>query len=456
MKQGKKALSVVFATVLILVTVVIAAGSASAVTYTLDSPTIESLENVTDGVMIRWKAVDGAENYAVYSRTGNGSWASKGKTQNNYFVDTAVNGGKTYEYKVRCVSDSGIFLSPNTEQTPSVTYIAAPSVTSLSNALDGITVKFTLRTGATDYLIYRRDASQAERFVGVAESSSFTDTTVRSGVAYSYAVKAVSASNAAGSALSAYSDGKKFLSAPTVTNRVNKAAGVSIGWDAVPGAEYYCVLRKTETGSWTRKAVTTDTSYLDTAVTGGKRYQYKVRCSTSSGNTYLSANPTDYSDGTFLTTPKVSSLTNTDEGVQVKWNKVSAADEYVIYRRLSTKTTWVQKATLSAEQNTWLDTNTFNGSTYIYSVRAVSNTGNQSSRYTGGLSIMFLKSPEIKTISNLSTGVKMTWNSVKGAQAHVSSMTTAPVPARTAILRRAFPALSRRWSLSMAITVLSA
>jgi fibronectin type 3 domain-containing protein len=102
------------------------------------------------------------------------------------------------------------------------------------------------------------------------------------GKTYSYTVRCLSADGK--SYPSGYdTTGKtiKRLTQPTPT--VSKTSnGIKIKWGKVTGANKYYVYRKTASGSWSKIATTTSTSYTDKTAKKGTTYYYTVKAASGS------------------------------------------------------------------------------------------------------------------------------------------------------------------------------
>ena len=113
-----------------------------------------------------------------------------------------------------------------------------------------------------------------------------------------------------------------------------------------------------------------------------------------------------------LATPVLSSVTNENRGVRVKWNAVPDATQYRVLR-YSAASGWVTIAdtvTLSC-----LDTTAVSGTNYSYAVRCLSGSGEF---YTSALSasraIRYIAAP-VLSVANATGGVKISWAKVGGA-----------------------------------------
>jgi fibronectin type 3 domain-containing protein len=65
------------------------------------------VKSVSSGIQISWSAVDGAERYNVYRKSGSGSFAYVGNSTGTSYTDTKVASGTSYTYRVAVVSADG-------------------------------------------------------------------------------------------------------------------------------------------------------------------------------------------------------------------------------------------------------------------------------------------------------------------------------------------------------------
>ncbi|MGN0517304.1 MAG: CAP domain-containing protein [Acutalibacteraceae bacterium] len=115
-----------------------------------------------------------------------------------------------------------------------------------------------------------------------------------------------------------------------------------------------------------------------------------------------------------LATPTVTA-SNVNAGISVKWNKISKAAGYYVYRKTSS-TGWSKIATIkSASTVSYTDPKAVSGTSYYYTVRAYN--GSAKSSYKSSAAIICLSSQTAK-VRNATTGVKVSWNKVKGAKGY--------------------------------------
>lgn len=164
-----------------------------------------------------------------------------------------------------------------------ITSLDAPENRKIANTVSGVHVYWEYVPGASYYTLWR--STKASGGYAVVEdfipSIHFTDTTAVSGRTYYYKVVA---HNAQAKSPSSAAQSITFVGTPDITSRINKAAGIQLGWDKISGATGYAIYRKSYSGSdaWVRVATITSgstTSWTDESVKNdnGTAYKYTVR-----------------------------------------------------------------------------------------------------------------------------------------------------------------------------------
>ena len=330
---------------------------------------LNSISNISSGVKLTWTVNNNATGYILYRKTGAGSWSRIADIKNGStvsYIDKTAKSGTTYTYTIRAYS--GKYMS-DWKTTKTIKRLADPTVSSASNITAGVQVKWSKVTGATGYIVYRKNGSGSWSRVADIKSGStvsYTDKTAKSGTTYTYTVRAYS-----GSIMGDWSSTKtvKRLADPTVSSVSNITAGVQVKWAKVTGATGYIVYRKTGTGSWSRIATIkggSTTSYTDKSAKSGTNYSYTVRA--CNGSTMSDWH--NYKTVKRLSNPAVTSASKTSNGINVKWSKVTGAIGYVVYRKTA-KGSWSRIANIrSGSTTSYTDTKASIGVTYTYTVRA--------------------------------------------------------------------------------------
>lgn len=242
----------------------------------LSTPRVK-VSNAEKGVQISWGAVAGADGYIVYYMSSKG-WKQLIKTTGTgtFTVDSAVGSGTKYTYTVRAYAGS---YRSNFTSGSSVVYYATPKMTSLSNVVGGVQLKWGKVGSATGYTIYRKALGDSSwsRIATTSGATYFKDQTAKSGVTYIYTLRATGKYGSSYYAVAGWTI--KCLSAPTIKSAKKVAGGITMTYGAVSGAESYQIYRKVGSGGWAALATVTggSTSYTDTNVVAGTTYTYTAR-----------------------------------------------------------------------------------------------------------------------------------------------------------------------------------
>ena len=379
----------------------------------LATPAVPKVTNGKDGAVVTWTAVKNAETYSVWRKTSSTGWKKLATVEGTTYTDKTAESNQTYYYTIRCMNaGKNICTSDYNRTGTKAYYLAASNISSLTLTSNGIAVKWNKVAGAKSYRIYRKTTGGYTRIgtVNNGNTTSYTDTTAESGKTYTYAVKPYNGND------SADYTGKQvtYLAAPTLSTLANAANGVSLKWNSISGAQKYYIYRKEGNGGYKKIAEVKDAvSYTDKSVTSGKKYTYAVRALKGSSMSAYTGKSINY-----LAQANVSALNNKDNGIEVKWSKVSGAKGYYVYRKEG-KNSYKKIATITnANTTSYTDTSVKNnnGKAYTYTVRAYAN--NALAAYTGK-SVYRIATPTITSVSNSRTGeVDVDWNGVKGAKGY--------------------------------------
>ena len=173
---------------------------------------------------------------------------------------------------------------------------------------------------------------------------------------------------------------------PVVTGRVRTTSSnkryIQVSW-TYAGDDYairkdkttvFRILRKAPGSTkWTKVAdVKGKSSYNDYSVKWGT-YIYTVRCMNSAKTKYISDyNTKGVTVKTWLATPELTSVTNTTEGVSLKWRKSLKAEKFRVFRKIDGGS-W-QKLTDTADAS-FVDETAEMGGIYSYRVRCITSNG---------------------------------------------------------------------------------
>ena len=293
---------------------------------------------------------------------------------------------------------------------------------------------------AAGYTIYRKAESDAEfneiAHVDGGSVTSYKDSSsVAIGNKYTYRIKAyIKYQDEAGT--TKYAESKNFAQitvAPSL-GKVTAASAVAndynsvvFSWNALDGAEGYTVYRAV--GASTNFAElgsvgAGELKYTDTTVSAGTTYSYKV-------NAYRTVNGSKvYGEASDALTAKPMPASTTlksevkgAKSVKLTWEKVSGADGYAIYRKVSGQDEFKNIKTVEGGSKTsYTDKSLTTGTKYVYQIRAYCNTG--SGKVWGDYSNETTVTPTIAapsgvTVTNTSyNSITIDWEKVSSADGY--------------------------------------
>lgn len=307
---------------------------------------------------------------------------------------------------------SKTFMSAYVEKTLTMnkggsTIPATVKLSSAKNDVSGVKVTWNKVSNATSYKVYRKASNEKSwTALGTTSGTSYIDKTAKSGVKYSYTVRAGNIRGWGGYDKKGVS--VTYLAAPKATLTAT-TSGVSVKWSKIGGAKQYRIYRKADGDkSWTTLTTTSSLSYTDKTAKNNKNYTYAVRALNGKNASSYASVKTKY-----FTAPKISSVKNTVSGVKVDWAKVTGASGYKVYRKTGSSG-WEYLGKTSSSVLTFTDSTAKSGKTYSYTVRAYSGSINGAYNKTG-VSVKYLAAPSASIKVN-ATSVSLSWKTVGGAK----------------------------------------
>ena len=261
------------------------------------------------------------------------------------------------------------------------TGLPAPTVTGGNDSQGRPTLKWNAVSGAAKYEVYRARSKDGDYIkYSTVTGTSYTNTSyIENGNTYYYKVRALKSDGTAGAWSSVVSvTYKQTLSAPTVTGGNDAQGRPTLKWNAVSGAAKYEVYRaRSKDGDYIKYSTVTGTSYTNTSyIENGNTYYYKVRALDANGTAgaWSSIVAVTYQPKQTLPAPTVTGGNDSQGRPTLKWNAVSGAAKYEVYRARSKDGDYIKYSTVTGTSYT----NTSyieNGNTYYYKVRALKSDG---------------------------------------------------------------------------------
>lgn len=160
--------------------------------YYIATPKLSSAVNRNNFVEVKWKAVNGADGYYVYKKTGkNGKWKKIAKTQDTVYKDKNITSSSSCYYTVRAYA--GSTLSSYISSGVATKYLSVPKLTKIASGTLGITLNYGAVKGAKNYYIYRKTSNSSWKKIATVSGNKtyYLDKSVVKGTKYAYTVRAV-------------------------------------------------------------------------------------------------------------------------------------------------------------------------------------------------------------------------------------------------------------------------
>jgi fibronectin type 3 domain-containing protein len=169
--------------------------------------------------------------------------------------------------------------------------------------------------------------------------------------------------------------------APTGLTATAGSSQVSLSWGASAGATSYSIYRGTSAGGESATAIATgvtSASYVDTTVTNGTTYYYKVTAVNSSGASGYSNEASATPVSGLPAAPAALTATAGNAQVALSWTASSGATSYNVYRGSLPGQENTTPIATGITTTSYLDTTVNNGPTFYYKVTAVNSAGTSS------------------------------------------------------------------------------
>ena len=394
----------------------------------LTAPSVTGGNDSQGRPTLKWDKVAGAAKYEVYrARSMNGDYIKYSTvTGTSYTNISYIENGNTYYYKVRALDANG--TAGPWSDVVAVTCrlgLTAPSVTGGNDSQGRPTLKWNAVTGAAKYEVYRARSKDGDyiKYSTVTGTSYTNISYIENGNTYYYKVRALDANGTAGAWSSIVSvTYKQTLSAPTVTGGNDSQGRPTLKWKAVTGAAKYEVYRaRSRSGEYIKYSTVTGTSYTNTSyIENGNTYYYKVRALKSDGtagawSSIVSVTYRAASTGT-LSAPAVTGGNDSQGRPTLKWNAVTGAAKYEVYRARSRSGEYIKYSTVTGTSYTNISY-IENGNTYYYKVRALDANGTAGA-WSSIVSVTYkqtLPAPAVTGGNDAQGRPTLKWNAVTGA-----------------------------------------
>ncbi len=326
-------------------------------------------------VTLTWGPV-AASSYTIYRGTyGEAATPVATSITATTYTDTGLINYTPYYYSVAAVNANGTsFQSGEVWATP----VGPPSPVLLSATAGNAEVSLSwtpANWSPVTYNVYRGTDSDAEGQSPIQSGltgTTCTDTAVTNGTVYYYTVDAVDAGGT-GEPSNEASATPEALTPPTGLTATAGNAQVTLSWTATTGATSYNIFRSTIRDAEGDAAMCSaaGTTYIDTGLTDGLEYYYKVASASANGTSLESVEVS-----TTLIPAVPTSLTATPGNAQVSlsWAASLGATSYRVY--YSTTSGVNGRSAIDAPTSSaFTDTGLTDGVAYYFTIAAVDAGG---------------------------------------------------------------------------------
>ncbi len=379
------------------------------------SPTATAVS--TTAINLTW--IDNATNEAGYtvekSTTSGSGFASIGTTGPNAvnFSSSGLTAGVKYYYRVKAIGATG--SSAYSAEVSATAMLTAPtSLTATAVSTSGVNLTWVDNSSnETGYQI-ERSLTTATGFSTInttaANTNSFSDTGLSTGVLYYYRVKAV---NTGSSSYSLEASAMAQIIAPTslVATTVSTVQ-INLTWiDNSSNEGGFAVERSLTSGSGFTNVTNlpaNTVSYSNTSNTPGTQYFYRIKAINGPGSSAYTA---EANATAALSTPTALAATVVSSaGINLSWTDNSANETgYQVERSLTTGTGFSTIASIAVNSNSYSDTGLSNTTKYYYRIKAFNATG--ASAYSSEVNgTTFLIQPTaLLVVTTATTSAAITW-----------------------------------------------
>jgi titin len=387
----------------------------------LAAPSTLTAVPTSTGATLTFNQTTDATGYIVQRSTDNTLFSLVGNTltgTSTSFVDSGLNPGTTYYYKLEAVDAAGT-SAPATVST--LTTPNSPTLGGIATSTSQITLAWNPVFGATSYtldmVVSGTATALASQPVGTATSLTIS-TGLSADSPYTYEIFASDASGA--SAASSTVTITTPLAAPTFTPTVS-AGGVTLTFSAVADATSFLVQRSNDNVIFspiTNTLTGTSTAFVDSTALPGHSYYYSLTAIDAAGSSAAAVS-------NVLTLPDVPTLgaiSTNGTSVFLSWNGVASATGYTLEMVVSGTATALSSQPIGAVTS-FLVTGLTADSPYTYDIIATNSSGFSAESPTVNVTTL-LAPPVITVAATTATSNTINWTSIPDATSYLLERST--------------------------------
>lgn len=315
---------------------------------------------------------------------------------------------------------------PTPPQEPEIKFDELKTVLTAKTAgYNSIHLSWEAVEGAVKYEIWSSGSLKGTYVytVGVSDATEYTRTGRAFNKTFYYKVRGVN-SDGEYTQFSEIASAKTQVLAPNAKAASYSYNKIKVSWNKVAGASGYMIYRATSAnGKYTQyKRITkgSTTSYVNSSLTHGKTYYYKVRAyRTSGGKRIYGAYSEIVSAKPRLSKPSTVTLKRSSYYINVSWSSVSGATGYKVYRATDPEGDYILLGTTSSKKRTFKNTSVVPNVVYYYKIVATRSGVEGLPSTVKSASAVMAKPSSFSAASASGSSIKVSWGTVSGATGYV-------------------------------------
>ena len=380
-----------------------------------------------DGASLQWKKPTNAENSVIYKKIGDGEYTVLTEVSDNVFVDTSVEPGVNYTYKIAYKYKGEVIEGAAIEQPLCVNTDKVERDTAAYNTVllyagpyKYFTTKIKDYDSESQYKIYHFTENGWVKL----DSKPNADGEIKVGSDFFSNAEKFTIVKITPAGECTYLDEPDFtvefvsdyipetLASASVENGYPT---ISWDYDSTKTADKIHIYRKAPDSKNKYKLIgvvpATQTTFVDESANANYVYDYQLRVEKDGFVTY--GGPV--AQVNYMSAPEIK-LENDKGRVHIEWNQISRAEKYTVYKKLPADENWTKLTTTS--KTYFDDKNEVKYVGYQYRVIATDKNGNKS---PDGVSEVWKYVPSVADFKAeySSQKTKLTWKPVSGASGYV-------------------------------------
>ena len=301
------------------------------------------------------------------------------------------------------------------------TLLDAPVLTEAFNSSTGVRVSWEAVDGAEKYRLLRKNLTKGETgwsSVGETTECTLIDKTAKSASRYTYTVECVDANGSAVSERNETGRTCTYIAMAKITGVTSVDDGLEIVWEKPGGAKNFRLMRKPDGGTWKVLTDVLGNSYVDTDVEPGAKYWYTVRAITLAGDMYINSYNSYGWSGRWIRIVTQPSDQTASSGYVYFTVEAEGANLTYQWQYSTDGKSWANTTLTGYNSDTLrvAATRANSGRQYRCIVSDVSGKSVETAAATFTWERVLLSAPVLTEAFNSSTGVRVSWKAVDGAE----------------------------------------